>query len=80
MGVTQVESQPSSRLVFTTDFQNPAQSRLNLKNLSDNSVLFRVKFKYPDLFFAHPAFGELLPGKIRTVTAKTKENYEQARF
>ena len=47
---------------FTTDFLNPCQARINVKNLSDHSVLFRVKFKYPEIFFAHPAFGELIPG------------------
>ena len=62
MGGGQVESRPSSRILFTTDFENPCQARINVKNLSDHSVLFRVKFKYPEIFFAHPAFGELIPG------------------
>jgi hypothetical protein len=65
MGLSPVESQPSSKLHFSTDFENPSQSRLTLNNTSGHSVLFKVKIKYPDCFVAHPAFGELLPGKLQ---------------
>ena len=64
MGLSPVESQPSSKLHFSTDFETPSQSRLTLNNTSGHSVLFKVKIKYPDCFVAHPAFGELLPGKV----------------
>ena len=47
MGVTQIESQPCSKILFTTDCESPSQSRLTLKNLCENHVLFKVKIKYP---------------------------------